>query len=106
MDKGLARKEMRVSSAQKRASELWAELVEGSVFRFIPFNIFINELDINIRSVLQESRQALSIQKELEHHKELTLEVRIKKKKDKNKFKSAIRRLYSQGLRKEEWLGG
>lgn len=43
---------------------------EGSIFRFIPFNIFINEVDINIRSMLQESRQALSIQKKLEHHKE------------------------------------
>lgn len=30
--------------------------------------------------MLQESRQVLSIQKELEHHKELTLEFRIKKK--------------------------
>lgn len=29
----------------------------------------------------------------------MTLKFRIKKKKDKNKFNSAIRRLYSQGLR-------
>lgn len=47
-------KEITLSTAEIAALGLLTELVEGSVFRFISINIFINELDINIRSTLQK----------------------------------------------------
>lgn len=47
-------KEITLSTAEIAALGLLTELVEGSVFGFISINIFINELDINIRSMLQK----------------------------------------------------
>lgn len=45
-------KEITLTTAEKADLGLLIELVEGSVFRFVPFSIFINDLDINISSVL------------------------------------------------------
>lgn len=52
-------KEITVTTAKKAALGLLTELVEGSVFRFLLFNIFINELDINIKSMLQKKSSGI-----------------------------------------------
>lgn len=66
-------KEITLSTAEKAALGLLTELVEGSVFRFISFNIFINELDINIRSTLQKKSTGIVNTKEVEHHRKRTV---------------------------------